>query len=251
MKPNRNQSDKRRMFINKDETIYQVLSFSQHKDGSIYCSMPEFINTRWLSFRLSKDGKTPEMVGVDSPPEDGKFSMHGSGMLTFRTHKDHHGHTLIIKGHPLLSIEKGKIGIRHLFTYFPTEPKCLPVSPAYNRESDYVLKKTGELRPFAMTFFAIPSKENLAVKFEISFLANDIEAMPPDVAFGNFALSHHNIVWVYYRTKYMDNWPEQTHIWYFDGHAVPILIGTDQGTGRIELRNPSYKLDDHEVQIKI
>jgi hypothetical protein len=245
-------SSNRRIFIDKDSTFYQILSFTQHADGSIYCSIPEFKSAKWMSFGKSASNDMPVMITADSPQEMGKFSMHGSGMLTFRSHSDTKGHTLIIKGHPLIDTENGSFGVRHVFTYFPTEPKHLPNSPAFNRESDYVLKKQGQLKPFVMVFFAVPYKPGLKANINISFNVDDIddlETTPPDVAFGTFGLRFHNLVWVYYRTKHMDRWPQSTHICYFDGFLVPILIITGEGTFRLELRKPSHALNGNDLTL--
>lgn len=241
--------DKRRVFINTGDNLYQVLSFNQHEDGSIYCSMPEFTGVKWMSFGVSKETGQPMMIIVDSPDEMGKLSMHGSGMLTFRSHKDEKGHSLIIKGNPLINVEGGKIGMRHLFTYFPTEPKHLPNSPAFNRESDYVLKKTGDLKPFVMVFFAVPSKPGLSAKIKASFHVDDVETIPPDFAFGTLGLRYHNVVWFYYRTKYMGKWPQSTHICYFDGHEIPMFIGSELGEARVEVRNPTYIINGNQLSI--
>jgi len=40
---------KRRIFIKKNEEFAQSFSFNQEQDDSIYCSMPEFSNIKWMN----------------------------------------------------------------------------------------------------------------------------------------------------------------------------------------------------------
>lgn len=240
---------KRRIFIDKERDYFQLFSFSQHEDGSIYSSMPEFGNVRWMSI-VKKDDQVGLAI-VDPLEEDGKLSIHGTGMATYRAHSDSKGHQLIVKGNFLLSKESNKLGVRHLFTSFFQEPKHLPVSsPALNRESDYLLKSDKVLKPFVMTFFAVPSRK-MSVEVNASFHVDDLESVPPETGWGGFNLRFHTIVWFYYRTKHMDAWPANTHVCYYDGFEVPFFIGTGRGSSRLEIRHPVYTLSDANLTISI
>jgi hypothetical protein len=248
--------ESRRVFINKGEDYYQLFSFTQDKDGSIYCSMPEFPEIQWMQL-LVKDNLIQMQIVV--PLEDkGKLSFHGSGMVAYRAHKDPKGHQLIVHGHHLKEKNNTSVfGVRHLLSCFFQEPNFIPLqSPALNRKTDYLLKSSIELKPFVMLLFAVPGKPNLQVRIDASFHVDDID-IPPDVSFGNFDLRYHNIVWVIYRTKNMERWPTTTHAMYFDGFRVPMFIGQSQnndakkGECRLEIRSPSYRLQGDILQVQL
>lgn len=239
---------KRRVFINKGKDYYQLFSFSQHDDGSIYSSMPEFANIKWMS--IVKHENEIGLVITNPLQNEGKLSVHGSGMTTYRAHADSKGHQLIVKGNFLMDKSPDKLGVRHLFTSFFQEPKFLPQSsPALNRENDYLLN-TEKMQPFVMAFFAVPT-QNISVQVSAGFHINDIESVPPETGWGGFNLRYHTIVWFYYRTKYMESWPANTHICYHDGFTVPFFIGTDRGECRLEIRTPTYTMSDGNLIISI
>lgn len=240
---------KRRIFINNEENYFQLFSFNQHEDGSIYSSMPEFGNIKWMSI-VKHEGQVGLAI-VNPLENDGKLSVHGTGMTTYRAHSDNKGHQLIVKGNFLLNKESDKLGVRHLFTSFFQDPNFIPVSsPALNRESDYLLKSDKKIKPFVMTFFAVPTKK-MSVEVNASFHVKDLESIPPETGWGGFNLRYHTIVWFYYRTKHMDAWPQNTHICYYDGFEVPFFIGTGQGASRLEIRHPTYTLTDNNLTISI
>lgn len=199
---------------------------------------------------MKKEGQVG--LAVANPLEtDGKLSVHGTGMATYRAHSDDKGHQLIVKGNFLVDRVSDRIGVRHLFTSFFQEPNHLPTSsPALNRQTDYLLKSSKDLKPFVMTFFAVPNMK-LSVTVNASFHINDLECVPPDTGWGGFSLLHHTIVWFYYRTKHMDNWPQNTHVCYYDGFDVPFFIGTGKGTFRLEIRRPSYDKNADNLIISI
>src|SRR5207249_223996 len=114
-----------------------------------------------------------------------------------------------------------KLGVRHLFTSFFQKPSHLPQSPALNRATDYLLQSSNDIKPFVMTFFAVPLRK-MTVEINSSFHINDIISIPPvDTGWGGFSLKHHMIVWFYYRTKNMERWAANTHVCYYDGFKVP------------------------------
>ena len=240
---------KRRIFINKGDENFQLFSFSQHDDGSIYASMPEFGNVKWMS--VVNYGNKVGLAIYEPLEKEGKLSIHGSGMATFRSHLESKGHQLIVKGNFLKNQGQQELGVRHLFTSFFQEPKHLPNSPALNRDTDYLLKSNKELKPFVMIFFAVPSRK-MKVEISASFHINDIISIPPiDTGWGEFSLKYHNIVWFYYRTQNMEEWAANTHVCYFDGYRVPFFIGMGKGNCRVEFRNPTYVLKNDILTISI
>lgn len=238
----------RRVFITAGAEVYKILDFTQNKtDGSIYASSPDFSEIQWL--HVTKDKHIGRLSVVDSPGE-GKLSLHGSGMAATRAHNDPRGHTLVVHGNYLLNLPKQKIGVRHLFTTFMTEPSHVPASPAFNRESDVVFK-VDQLKPYVLIFWAIPAIRHLTINVTASFHVDDLESIPPESGFGGFSLVHHSIVWFGYRTKHMHKWPKQTRVCYYDGHGVPILVGTNEGECRLEIRSPIYELSQDKLALKL
>lgn len=243
-----NPVSRRRIFINKKEEYFQIFSFSQDDDGSMYVSMPEFPNVKWMS--VVKSNNKVGLAITDPIEKDGKLSIHGTGMSAFRPHSDSKGHQLIVQGNFLLNKQEQKLGVRHLFTSFLQEPMHLPNSPVLNRTTDYLLKSSKGLQPFFIIFFAVPLRR-MAVEINAGFHINDVSIPPVDTGWGGFSLKHHMVVWFYYRTKNMERWPANTHVCYYDGYKVPFFIGTSKGICRLEIRHPSYVLNNDTLTISI
>jgi len=242
------QSNKRRIFVKAENILYQIFSFDQHKDGSIYCGMPEFSEAQWMT--VFKHNQEPKLIIAPPLQKDGKFSVHGSGMTTYRAHSEPKGHQLIAKGNWLLHGEKEKIGLRHLFTASPSKPKKnYSLSP---RESDYIINMN-ELKPFVLIFIAIPGRK-FTIDLKAHFHASDI-TVPPNVQWHYFGLRDHNIVWFMYSTKNMEKWPMNTQVCYYDGYWIPAFIGVDQneteGRYRVELNKPAYEVNDDRLSISL
>lgn len=122
----------RRVFINKQ---YHIFTFIQEKDGSIYCHWPDFKQTKWIICKEATDG----LVAIEANlPEEGKFTIHGSGMTGFRKHHGRYDNTILFHGNHLINPDKIQLGIRHLFTAQIPQPSYVPNnSPFLNRKSDY------------------------------------------------------------------------------------------------------------------
>lgn len=237
----------RRIFINNGKQLYQIFSFQQHKDGSIYVGWPGFSETKWITNIVTNKGPLGVLF---SSEEEGKLSIHGSGMATFRSHNDSKEHNLIIKGNHLLNKEKNIAGARHLFTAFIKEPIYVPISPAFNRKSDYAIESKEKLTPCFIIFFAIP-QTGVNINFEFSLSIDEMNNIPGDMLGGHlFSLRYHDLFWFAYRTKHMDVWPKHTIICYDDGFKVPIFIGTAKGQLRVDYRMPEYLLKDKQFTIK-
>lgn len=238
---------KRRIFINKGDERFQIFSFRQEEDGSIYATSPTFADAKWISFRQEANGIVPittEAIG------GGKLSVHGSGITGVRNNDDPRGHQLRVKGNHLLNKATNEAGVRHLFTIFMDEPKYLPSSsPAFNRLSDYAMQANEDLRPFVLVFFAIPLGMK-AVNFQFSLQEDEMNNIPNNfLGAHSFNLRHHSILWFAYRTKDMDKWPKYTHYSYQDGYHVPIFIGTGVQRFRLEFRKPQYSIVDGALSI--
>jgi hypothetical protein len=235
---------KRRLFISDGDNHYQVLSFTQSRtDASIYVSSPDFSKVKWLS--VSEENDNLKLTVTDSPG-DGKLSLHGSGMTKITPNIPE----LVVHGNYLLDSNKQDLRARHLFTIQLAKPSFLPASSAFNRESDFVIS-TKKLSPIIIIFFAIPRVSNLTVNFQVGFSLDDVETIPPEGGGGSFELLLHNVFWFAYRTKYMDDWPSNPHICYYDGHIVPVLIGVGERKFRAEFRAPIYQISDGELSIEM
>jgi hypothetical protein len=238
---------KRRIFINRGENQYQLFSFRQKDDGSIYCASPDFADAKWISYEMAPEGprlKSTAAVGT------GKISLHGTGMTAIRNNDNPNDHKLIIKGNQLLNRKKNEAGARHLFTAFMREPSYLPTrSPAFNRQSDYAIQANEKLKPFVLVFFAVP-RQGIKVNFQFSLEVDEMVHVPNDfLGMHGFGLLHHDVIWFAYRTKNMEQWPKHTHFSYHDGHSIPIFIGTGPKVFRLEFRQPQYALEDRVFTI--
>jgi len=240
----------RRIFVSSCEKEYfQVFHFTQGKDGSIYVSWPHFSDTSWL-FPLV-DGQGNPKMGVVDFVEEGKLSIHGTGMSTFRSHKNPNFRPVIINGNKLLDLGKNEGGVRHLFTAFVKEPNHLPNSPSLNRKSDYLINNSEEMEPFVAIFFAIPKTKNkLDISFQVSFNIDEVD-IPPKGGWGALDLGFHNVFWYVYQTHNMGKWPKKHQVVFYDGFMVPVIMGTGLGQFRLEFRPPKYLIDGDKLTVEL
>jgi hypothetical protein len=238
-----------RVFINSDDTYYQIYSFTQSDDGSIYCGSQDFSSAKWIGIdtnRSNIDIKLADNIG------DGKISIHGTGMAAIRPHLDPQGHQIIIKGNKLLNPDRNEIGIRHLFTTFIKEPSYIPPnSPVFNRHSDSILKSSEDLKPLVFIFFAVP-QQNLTVNFQMSIDMDLLNNIPGDfLGLGNISLKYHAVIWFAYRTNHMDKWPKYSHYIYSDGYMFPLFIGIEPGRFAVDIRMPTYQIFQNILTISV
>ena len=235
---------RRRIFLAVGEEAYQILDFTQARnDSSIYISFPDSLRLKWLA--LPPEDGTPRLRIIETP-SGCKLSIHGSGMAKIAPNI----HELVVHGSILLDRSKKMIGARHLFTAQLAKPFVLPRSPALERKGDYVIK-TGALAPFVVIFFAIPRVKTLTRAIQIRLCTNDLETVPPSSGGGTFELVLHQVFWLAYRTKHMEEWPESTHVCYHDGCVAPVLIGEGGRMVRMELRTPVYEVSEAQVSVKL
>lgn len=238
----------RRVFINKK---FHLFTFTQEKDGSIYCNWPDFTSTKWI---ICKDTQEGTLAFETSTPNDGKFTIHGSGMTGFRGHKDKYDNSILFHGNPLINNENESIGLRHLFTFQLSEPKTIPVnSPYLNRKSDYSILAS-QICPVILVFFAFP---NHSFEFKCGFtMEKDFipwnENNEPTHYLGSdvIELNNHVIVWMAYRTTNMF-WPTDNYVFYNNGYKVPIVLGLGDKKYNCELRNPEYSQTGKIIIINI
>lgn len=243
--PSRPNTSDRRLFLTACSEDFQILSFSQNPDASIYISSPDLANSKWIEI-VPGD---PRAFQVSDIPSAGKLSVHGSGVAHVRESVE--GETkLRILGNYLKSKHDENLGVRHLVTIFLTKPTHIPKSAAGNRSADCIIKAE-ELKPYVLVFWAIPASRQLTVNISASFNSEDLETIPPESGFGSFGLRTHTIVWFAYRTKHMSLWPAKTHLCFHDGFYLPLLIGTGNGACRAELRTPNYHLAENQLQINV
>lgn len=243
-----NSFSSRRVFINKK---FHLFTFTQEKDGSIYCSWPNFTSTKWV---ICKDSAEGTVAIETSTPNNGKFTIHGSGMTGFRGHGDKYDNSIIFYGNPLVNEEKTSIGLRHLFTFQMQEPKNVPEnSPYMNRKSDYNINAT-QICPLILVCFAFP---NHNFNFECNFtMHKDFipwnEKNEPTHYLGSdvIELKDHVIVWIAYRTINMF-WPTDSYVFYNNGYKVPVITGLGNKKYSCELRNPTYSQNGNKIKIDI
>lgn len=234
-----------RLFIKNNGVNFLILSLMQEKDGSIYASWPDFSKTVWPFYQV--EGAGVNGLAINSI-DDGKLSIHGSGLTGFRGHQMDK-HRLSMQGHPLLQgLNLEKLGVRHLFTFFPNEPQEFPAnSPCFNRKSDLVFLSSAHVMPFMLVLLAIPigiTKINLKTGFKADnyrpedFLGSDL-----------FSLRFHQILWFMYKNYSLINWPKQPHCIFHDGHHIPFLTGLPDNCVSVEYLEPIYNLEDKTLTV--
>jgi hypothetical protein len=241
-------SAKMRLFFGTDAEQFQLLSVAQNADGSIYFSAPMFQNIEW---RLPVVGADREPVLVSyQVSEQGKLSVHGSGVVHVKAHEAAGSNEFAIRGNILKSKDGETLSVRHLLTIFPSEPQHKPNSPPGARKTDGVMT-TKQWHPYAVVFWAVPLTRSLTITITGSFQADELEEVPPNGGWGAFSLATHALVWFAYRTKHMQRWPKKSQACYADGYLVPLFIGTGLGEFRLEYRQPHYSLDEGRLGISL
>ena len=233
---------KRRVFLSDGNTHYQILSFTQNRsDSSIYISSPDFSIVKWLN--ITKTNTSTNFTITDSSGS-GKLSVHGSGVLKITPNIQN----LRFKGNFLIDPTKNVAGIRHLLTIQLAKPNYLPSSPCNNRKGDYKIISQ-RFNPLIIIFIAIPRVKRILVYHQVKFNNDDLPSLPPEVGHGYIDLILHSVFWFAYRTKYMDEWPNNPYICYHDGYFIPMIFGTGDKEFRIEYRNPIYELFENKLTI--
>lgn len=242
-------SSNRRVFINSGDKFYQIYSLTQNDDGSIYCGSPDFATAKWIGINSNKSTLNLEFADKVG---DGKISIHGTGMTAIRPHLDQRSRKIIIKGNKLLNLDKNEIGARHLFTTFIKEPLYIPTnSPVFNRQSDYIIKSSEELKPLVLVFFAIPQK-SLTINFHMSINTDLLNNIPDDfLGTVIISLKYHDVFCFAYRTKHMEKWPKYSHYIYSDGYLCPLFIGMEPGRFGIEIRMPKYQINQNNLSLEV
>ncbi len=245
------QYGQRRIFITEGKEHYQIFTFSQEKDGSIYCNWPDFSKTRWVTVEFTSNGPVTKII--DSPG-DGKLTVHGTGMAGVRAYTGSYNDGIVIHGNHLTSPKDNKLGARHLFTAQINQPYHLPNSPVFNRESDYVLTSK-KLEPVILIFFAIPIVKEISIGFNISGHVDDLipegSHEPSFLGFQIMELRQHMVFWIAYKSRHMETWPTVPHILFDNGYNVPLIFGQGNKEFRAEFRKPIYDLSGTVLTITL
>lgn len=237
-----------RVFMQDIENkAWHLFSLEQgKKDGSIYLSSPEFTNFEWLTFTINNEKIDTFKLNQD---KEGHLSFHGSGQVHVKNKDEKY--QLPINGQYLLKPDENNISLRHLFTLFPKKPEYIPASEVLKRKSDQVAKSSESLKPFVIIAFALP-RVGLNLNFTMGFNVDDLETIPGGMlGIHSFSLIHHDIFMIFYRTKFMNNWPKKTMLQYLDGVTVPIFIGESERMISVQFRRPSFNLNNKDLEIKL
>jgi hypothetical protein len=244
----------RRLYMKCPDSSYKLLSFTQRNDGSIYIGFPNFRNIKWIDVLL--DPKAPKVSLLDSPEAEGKLSFHGSGMVGFRSHDAPGDHKLWIQGNYLYDHNNARAGVRHLASIFMEKPEAQP-EEFPRRNSDFWIHNANPLKPSVLILFAVPHVTGIqGVRMAGTFHMDDVENTPPVEGYGLIDLKYHWICWCAYRTRFMDQWPQQSYVWYHDGFTVPMYFGKQPGEEtsgglRLELNIPTYEIQGQELTITL
>jgi hypothetical protein len=242
-------TSKMRLFFGTESEWFQLFSIAQNTDGSIYFSAPMFQNIEW---RLASMGPDQQPVLTSyQVSEQGKLSIHRSGVVHVKAHEATGSTEFAIRGN-ILKSRDGEVGsVRHLLTVYPAEPQYKPSSPPGARKTDCIIT-TQQWHPYVIVFWAVPFTRNLTtVSVNGSFQIDDLEEVPPNSGAGAFGLATHSVVWFAYRTKHMQRWPRKSQACYSDGHTVPVFVGTGLGEFRLEYRQPHYSLVGDTLSISL
>jgi hypothetical protein len=239
---------KMRLFFGNDREQFQLFSIGQNADAGIYFSAPLFQDIEWRLPAVGPEQK-PMLISYQVT-EPGKLSIHRSGIVHAKPFGTAGSNDFAVRGNILSSVDGTTLSVRHLLTIFPSEPRHKPNSPAGARKTDGVMT-TKQWHPFVLIFWAVPLTRSYTVSVNGSFHVDDLEEVPPNGGWGAFNLSTHAVVWFAYRTKHMDRWPQNSQACYSDGHDVPMFIGTGPKEFRLELRRPTYKLEEDKLSITL
>lgn len=237
-----------RIFFGTETEYFQLFSVAQKSDGSIYFSAPMFQNIEWRVPVISPDRQL--VLASYQVSEQGKLSVHGSGVAHVKAHDAAGSSDFSIRGNTLKSKDGEILSVRHLLTIFPSEPTHKPNSPPGARRTDGIMT-TKQWHPYVIVFWAVPLARSLTVTVNWSFQTDELEEVPPNAGWGAFSLATHALVWFAYRTKHMQRWPKKSQACYGDGYVVPLLVGTALGQFRLEYHQPRYSLIEDRLTISL
>lgn len=241
----------RRIFITENNVDhYQMMSISQHRDGSIYFSWPEFDKTTWHFLKDSESG----ILTIEAKlRKDGKFTVHGTGMTGFREHNGQYNKTVVFHGNQLKNTNNNNVGIRHLLTAQIPNPNFIPISKFEKRKTDFLISASSII-PACLVFFAFP-KQNFSLSMQINFHEDYVVYSQEGLNISYLGssiieLDSHIILCVSYFTKNMF-WPSNMHILYDNGYKVPLVLGIGDRKYNAEFREPEYnKFENNQITIK-
>ena len=102
-----NKPSDRRIFLTANNIDYfKIFSFSQRKDGDIYCHWPNFSETKWVA--LINHNEELSVNFFNTPSNAQKLSIHRSGVAKHRQNDPDFDPTRIFGSH-LLNVEKNEL----------------------------------------------------------------------------------------------------------------------------------------------
>jgi hypothetical protein len=233
----------RRIFITENQVnFFQIFSLTQNKkDGSIYISWPHIESSNFILFDDHNNISTPDMY---SSIGNGKISFHGSGQVHYKTYLNTDNQHFKVDGNILLRELEKKVGARHLLTTLITRPDIEPLdSPALNRQTDYVIEAR-IIQPTTFIFFAIPqTAEGLQINLQLSLPIEYMDNIPGDIlGSGIIPMQKHDILFLAYKTKYLNSFPESSYVSYTDGLLIPFFVGQINNQIEVKMLTPIYTL---------
>lgn len=238
---------KRRVFIqfSDDQHKYQILNISQSiLGGDIYCTVPKGKLVQYHGFSRDQKGQIILLKTKTKPDEKTHLSVHASGELHIKNQATRE-YSPALKGNKLANLEGKELSARHIFTLFPSKPLHIPFSPV-DKTKDVEIHDSGATRPAAFVCFAVP-RGIQGVNLQFTFHVDDIESVPPDGGVITFELVHHLIIALAYRAKNLPDWPDDNIILYGDGYIAPFVMGYKERLIAVELREPSYHLNEEQT----
>lgn len=251
-----NKPNKRRIFITYDKiNFHRIFNINQSKNGDIYCSWPNYLDTKWV-YKKENEGKI-EFETTSTPSDSSKLSIHNSGVVKFR-HNDFQFDPLRIKGNHLVNFENKNAGLRHLFTILINDPKknSLGESPYGSRSGDFSIIANNP-NSFAIIFYAIPQlMKPLTTKIQLVFdKKNKPENNIYKIGIENFPLGFHDIAMIMY--EYSPEFPSGPIVFYDDGLRIPIPFEEEYNEktklSKIKIieQVPAFQFENNELTISI
>lgn len=234
----------RRVFIQFEgnEQKFQLLDLTQNIKGDIYVFLPGASVVKWLGLTKQNYGQSISLQTKTLAKDHAHLSIHAAGKLHVKKQKVSE-YSPVLVGNKLADLPNKVLSVRHLFSAIFPEPNHLPVSPAGNRKSDFIINAKNQ-NPFSVACFAIPKGiPNISLQF--SFHLDDIDTVPPDGGVINVELVHHIVMMVFFKPKEVTDWPDTPYLIYSDGYIAPFLLSQKNENLLIELREPLYNLDSN------
>jgi hypothetical protein len=119
-----------------------------------------------------------------------------------------------------------------------------------HRKKDLTIQTKEELNPSVFVLFAVPKNIRVPFNINVKFKIEDIgETENPPVSFGQMELRYHSVVWVAYRSLFMNKWPDCSYLGYLDGIHFPFIFAKKNGQAEIRLGKLGFKNINGNLEI--